>query len=158
MLPTKYQFILPSGFRGNYFFINQPGRNKTCLWRPDLLTERDELSNRYKEPTINVSFLVSLQLAKWLQRKRSFSNRPIRKKNCLWRPDLLMDWDNKSNRYRGSSVDASYQASVHLAKRFQRIIFFRKWKRVNAIFKQAILRNVRWQHDSQYNCLNKIIM
>jgi hypothetical protein len=28
------------------------------------------------------------------------------------------------NRHRGSSMDASYQVSVHLAKRFQRRSFF----------------------------------
>jgi hypothetical protein len=31
-----------------------------------------------------------------------------------------MDWDKMCNLYRGPSIDASYQVSVHLAKRFQR--------------------------------------
>jgi hypothetical protein len=31
-----------------------------------------------------------------------------------------MDRDKMSNLYRGPSIDASYQASVHLAKQFQR--------------------------------------
>jgi hypothetical protein len=31
-----------------------------------------------------------------------------------------MDRDEMSNLYRGSPIDASYQVSVHLAKRFQR--------------------------------------
>jgi hypothetical protein len=31
-----------------------------------------------------------------------------------------MDWDEMSNLYRGPSIDASYQVSVHLAERFQR--------------------------------------
>jgi hypothetical protein len=30
-----------------------------------------------------------------------------------------MDRDEMSNLYRGPSIDASYQVSVHLAKRFQ---------------------------------------
>jgi hypothetical protein len=33
---------------------------------------------------------------------------------------LLMDQDEISNLYRGPSIDASYQVSVHLAKRFQK--------------------------------------
>ena len=41
-------------------------------------------------------------------------------KNCLWRPCLLMDRDEISNLYRGPSIDASYQVSVHLAEGFQR--------------------------------------
>jgi hypothetical protein len=31
-----------------------------------------------------------------------------------------MDQDEMGNLYRGPSIDASYQVSVHLAKRFQR--------------------------------------
>jgi hypothetical protein len=33
---------------------------------------------------------------------------------------LLTDQDEISNLYRGPSIDASYQVSVHLAKQFQR--------------------------------------
>jgi hypothetical protein len=33
-------------------------------------------------------------------------------------PCLLTDQDEMSNLYRGPSIDASYQVSVHLAKRF----------------------------------------
>jgi hypothetical protein len=47
-------------------------------------------------------------------------NGPIRNKNCLWRPCLLMDRDEMSNRCRGTPIDASYKDSVHLAKQFQR--------------------------------------
>ena len=52
--------------------------------------------------------------------EKNFKNRPIRNKNCLWRPCLLMDWDEISILYRGPSIDASYQVSVHLAEGFQR--------------------------------------
>ena len=52
-------------------------------------------------------------------RKEDFF-RPIRNKNCLWRPWLLIDRDKISNLYRGLSLDASYQVSVYLAKGFQR--------------------------------------
>ena len=34
--------------------------------------------------------------------------------------------DEMSNLYRGPSIDASYQVTVHLAKRFQRRRFFQK--------------------------------
>ena len=52
--------------------------------------------------------------------EKILKNRPIRNKNCLWRPCLLMDRDKMSNVYRGPSIDVSYQVSVHLAKGFQR--------------------------------------
>ena len=54
-----------------------------------------------------------------------FKNQPIRNKNCLWQPYLLMNQDEMSNFYRGPPIDAFYQVSVHLAKRFQRRRFFR---------------------------------
>ena len=47
-------------------------------------------------------------------------NQPIRNKNCLWWPCLLMDRNEMSTLYRGPPIDVSYQVSVHLAKRFQR--------------------------------------
>ena len=49
-----------------------------------------------------------------------FRNQPIRNKNGLWWPCLLTDRDEMSNLNRGSSIDASYQVSVHLATQFQR--------------------------------------
>ena len=53
-------------------------------------------------------------------RGEDFFNRPIRKKNCLWWPCLLMDRDEMRNLYRGPSIDASYQISDQLALRFER--------------------------------------
>jgi hypothetical protein len=45
-------------------FRNQPTRNNNCLWQPCLLTDRDEISNLYREPSIDASYLVLAQLAK----------------------------------------------------------------------------------------------
>jgi hypothetical protein len=101
-------------------FINQPIRNKNCLWWPCLLMDRDKMSNLYGELSIDASYQVSVHLDKRFQRRRFFRNQPIRNKNCLWWPCLLMDRDEMSNRNRGFSIDASYQVSVHLANRFQR--------------------------------------
>jgi hypothetical protein len=36
-----------------------------------------------------------------------------------------MDWDKMSSLYRGPSIDATYQISVHLGKRFQRRRFLK---------------------------------
>ena len=101
------------------FFRNQPIRNKNGLWRPCLLTDRDEISNLYRGHSTNASYQGSIHLAKRFQRRRFISNQPIRKKNGMWRPYLLMDRDEVSNLYRGPPIDASYQVSVHLTKRFQ---------------------------------------
>jgi hypothetical protein len=78
-------------------------------------------SNIYKGPYIDASYEVSVHLAKRFQWRRIFRNRPIRNKYCLRRPCFLTYHDVMSNRYRGSTIYyASYQVSVHLAKRFQR--------------------------------------
>ena len=59
------------------------------------------------------------------EEKIFFRNQPTQSKNCQWWPCLLMDRDEMSNIYRGSSIDASYQVSIHLAKPFQRRRFVR---------------------------------
>ena len=104
---------------------NQPIRNKNRLWQPCLLTDRDGMSNLYRGPSIDASYQVSDHLDKRFQRRRFLEIDPIRNKNCLWRPCLSMDLDEMSTLYRGPPIDASYQVSVHLAKRFQRRRFLK---------------------------------
>ena len=124
---------LAKRFHRRRFFRNQPIRNKNCLCQPCLLMDRDEMSNHNRRLSIDASYQVSVHLTKrfqrrrihlanWFHRGRSFRNQPIRNKNCPWWPCLLMDRDEMSNRIRGLSIDASYQVSVHLTKRFQRRI------------------------------------
>jgi hypothetical protein len=55
--------------------------------------------------------------------EKNLKDQPIRNKNRLWRPCLLTDPEGMSTLYREPSIDASYQVSVHLARRFQRTIF-----------------------------------
>ena len=101
-------------------FRNRPIRNKNCLWQPSLLTNRDEMSNRNRGPSIHAFYQISVHSGKRFQRRRLFRNQPIRNKNGMWWPCLLTDRDEMSNLYRGPSKDTSYQVSLHLAKRFQR--------------------------------------
>ena len=68
MLPTKFRFIWPSGFRGQDL-KNWLIRNKNCLWRPCLLMDRDEMSNLYIGPSIDASYQFSDQLALRFQRR-----------------------------------------------------------------------------------------
>ena len=101
-------------------FRNQPIRNKNCLWRPCLLTDWDKINNLYKR-TFHRCFLPSFgSFGHAVSEEKIFRNRTIRNKNHLWWPCLLMDRDGMSTLNRGPSIDASYQVSDHLAKRFQR--------------------------------------
>ena len=85
-------------------FVNGSGRNKHSLQR-----------------TRHRCFLPSFDsFGQAVSEEKIFLNRPIRNKNCLWRPCLLMDRDKMSSLQRGPSIDASYQVSLHLAEGFQR--------------------------------------
>ena len=124
MLPTTFRSIWPSCFGVEDFqkstnqkqelplvamFVNGSGQNEQTLQR-----------------TFDRCFLPSFgSFGQAVSEDKIFRNRPIRNKNCLWQPYLLMDQDEISNLYRGPSINASYQASVHLAKWFQRRRFFR---------------------------------
>jgi hypothetical protein len=85
-------------------FVNGSGQNDQSLQR-----------------TFHRCFLPSFgSFGQAVSEEKIFKNRPIKNKNRLWRPCLLMDRDEMSNLYRGPSIDASYQVSVHLAEGFQR--------------------------------------
>ena len=124
MLPTKFRFIQQSGFRGEDFqkstnqkqelpvaamFVNGSGRNEQSLQR-----------------TCHRCFVLSFgSFGQTVSEKKNFKNQPIRNKNRLWQPCLLMNRDEMSNLYRGLPIDDTYQVSDHLAKRFQRRRFVR---------------------------------
>ena len=88
-------------------FVNGSGRNEQSQQRT---------FHRYFLPSFG-------SFGQTVSEEKNLKNQPIRNKNCLWLPYLLMDRDGKSKLYRGPSIDASYQVSDHLAKRFQRRIF-----------------------------------
>jgi hypothetical protein len=69
MVPTRFRFIWPSGFRGE-LKKKLPIRNKNYLWWACLLTDRDEMSKLYRGPSIDASYQVSVHLAKGFQRRR----------------------------------------------------------------------------------------
>jgi hypothetical protein len=75
-------------------------------------------------PCPNESKLNRKHPWKVLYKYCSFSSDPLTNMvatgSSLWWPCLLMDRDKMSNLYNGSSIDASYHVSVHLAEGFQR--------------------------------------
>ena len=85
-------------------FVNETGRNEQSLQR-----------------IFHRCFLPSFgSFGEVVSEEKISKNWPIRNKNCLWWPCLLMDRDKMSILYRGPSIDTSYQVSVHLAEGFQR--------------------------------------
>jgi hypothetical protein len=90
---------------------------------PVSLTFHSALRKLNTEPSIGASHQILVHLSKQFQRKKIFTNRPTKDKNCLWQPCLPTDRDEMKN--RGPYADASYQVLFHLAKRFQKKSFIR---------------------------------
>ena len=116
-IDASYQ-VWPGGFREDLkisanqiqelpvaaMFINGSGQNVQSL-----------------EKTAHRCFLPSFgSFGQTVSEEKNLKNRPIRKKNCLWRPCLLMDRNEMSSLYRRPSMNVSYQVSVHLAEGFQK--------------------------------------
>ena len=106
MLPTKFRFTWPSGFRGEYFFKS---------------------ANQKQELPVVAMFANGL------------------------------DRNEMSNFYRGPSIEASYQDSVHLVKRFQRRRFFKSANQkqeppVAAMFVNGSGRNVQSLQRTFHRC------
>jgi hypothetical protein len=85
-------------------FVNGSGRNEQSLQRT---------FHRYFLPSFG-------SFGQAVSEEKIIKNQPIRNKNGLWWPSLLMDRDEMSNLYKGPSIDVSYQVSVHLAEGVQR--------------------------------------
>ena len=85
-------------------FIYGSKQNEQSLWRP-----------------FHRCFLSSIgSFGKTVSEVKNLKNQPIRNKNRLWQPCLLMDREEMNNLYREPPIDETYQVSVHLAKWFQR--------------------------------------
>ena len=79
-IPAKFGSNRPSGFGEEAWNVKSlqttdnrrrtPIRNKSCLWQPCLLTDRDEMSNLYRGISIDASYQVLVHLAKQFQRRR----------------------------------------------------------------------------------------
>ena len=151
MLPTKFRFIWPNGFRREEskksanqkqespqvaMFVNGSGRNEQSLQRtfhrcflPSFISfgqavseeklfqkstnKKQELpmmamfvngskgNEQFPQRTFHRCLLPSFgPFGQAVSEQKIFRNRPIRNKNCLWWPCLLMDWDKMSNLYR----------------------------------------------------------
>ena len=74
--------------------------------------------------------------------REDLKNSPIINKNCLWRPHLLTDRNKMTNLYSGHAIGASYQVSVHLAKRFKRKTFLESTNQKKELTAAAVCNRI----------------
>jgi hypothetical protein len=77
------------------------------------------MSTLYRAPSIDASYQVSVHLDKRFQ-MRFFFKSANQKKELPVAAMLVNGSEQMSNLYRGPSIDASYQISIHLRKGFRR--------------------------------------
>ena len=120
ILPTKFRFIWLSGFRGEDFLeINQS--ETRILPVAAMFVNGSQLNEHSLQKIFHRCFVPSFRsFGQGVSEEKIKTNRPIKNKNSMRRPFLLADQDQMCNLYRGPSIDASYQVSVHLSKWFQR--------------------------------------
>ena len=119
MLPIKFRFIWSNSFREEEFKKSANQKQESSVVA--MFDNGSGWNEQFLQRIFHRCFLSSFgSFGQVISEETIFKNRPIRNKNCLWWPCLLMDWDKMSKLYRGSSIDASYQVSVHLAKGLQR--------------------------------------
>ena len=124
MLPIKFWFIWPSGFRGED--LKKSTNQKQELPVVAMFVNGSEQNVQSLERTAPRCFLPRFgSFGQTVSEEKNFKNQPIRNKSRLWQSCLLTDRDEMSNLYRGPPIDASYQVLVHLAKQFQRRRFFK---------------------------------
>jgi hypothetical protein len=115
------------------------------------------MSNIYRGPSIDASYQFLFLIGRSLRIFSSETARPNDPKlgrkhpwkvlyiDCSFHPDPLtnMATTGMSKLYREPSIDASYQVSVHLAKRFQRRRFFRNQpiRNKNCLWRPCLLTN-----------------
>jgi hypothetical protein len=141
-IDASYQVLvhLVKRFQRRRYFRNQPIRNKNGLWRPCLLT--------YREEQVGIHFLIFF-LANLAKGNMSFCHHLVsvvcrlpsvffshfnllsqigHSIDASYQVLVVAMFANRSGRNeqnREPSIDASYQVSVHLAKQFQKRRFLK---------------------------------
>ena len=80
MLPTKFQFIWPSGFRGEDF--KKSANQKQELPVTAMFLMNREMSNLDRGPSKDASYQISIHLAKQFQRRFKEIDQPVTRISC----------------------------------------------------------------------------
>ena len=100
---------MPPSFRGEDFLNFSQSETRITHGDHGFCSMRKS----YIGPFIDASCKIFPYLGKWSQMKRFFGNQPTRNNNCLWQSCLFTDRNEMSSLYRGPSIDACNQDSLH---------------------------------------------
>ena len=96
MLPTKFPIIWPSGFKGED--LKKSTNQKQELPVVAMFVNGSEPHKQSQQRTFHRCFLPGFgTFGQPVSEEKNFLNQPIRNKNCLWWPSLLMDRDEMIN-------------------------------------------------------------
>ena len=96
MLLTKFHTIWSSGFREKLF--QKSTNKKQELPMTAMFVNGSKRNQQFPQRTFHRCFLPRFgPFGQAVSEQKIFGNRPIRNKNCLWWPCLLMDRDKMSN-------------------------------------------------------------
>ena len=113
----KVSVHLARQFQGRRFLEINPTRKKNCLWLPYLLTDRDEMSNLYRELSIDASYQFSIHLAEGFQwRRLKYDVNGRQTTDAKWWQKLtlrLVRWPKKHRKIRGPSCSWSYGSWIY---------------------------------------------
>ena len=119
MLPTKFRFIWQSGFRGEDF--KKSANQKQELPMAATFVNRSNQNDQSLQRTFQGCFLPRFDsFGLSVSEEKNFQKLTNQKQEL---PVVAMFFNGSGRNeqlYRGSSIDASYQVSVHLAEGFQR--------------------------------------
>jgi hypothetical protein len=83
MLPTKFRFIWPSGFREEDFFKST--NQKQELAATAMFVNGSGQNEQSLQRTFHSCLLLTFDsFGQAVSEEKIFNNRPIRNKNCLW--------------------------------------------------------------------------
>jgi hypothetical protein len=87
----QFLFLIGRFLKIFYSETTWPNGPKPGLWKVLYGKDWDKMSSISTELSIDASYQVSVHSSKAVSEDMNFRNRPIRNKNCLWQPYLLMD-------------------------------------------------------------------
>ena len=154
MLPTKFRFIWPSGFRREDFL--EIDQSETRIDVAAIFVNQSELNEQSLQRTFQGCFRSNFNsFGKAVAEERSFQKSTNQKQELPVAPMFVNGSKLNEQNLQRTSIHASYQVSVHLAKGFQRRRFLRNQKQelpVAAMFVNGSGQNEQYIQKTFHRC------